>query len=426
MKSVACITVFLSAMASLVAQDAKLETLTSLSYYRIAQIVLESEEMRLMVEVSPHQRTEIAEMLSAPELERHLNERELASAKRILELGGGPKRAGLAEWEFENGMSSGQGNRARLLATLDDVLEPKLRRILQPEQMKALRPAALRMQFPNGLSPFRDPVPLFESMPLDPSVAGGGPGGLRFLVPSIDARLRLTPQFAQLEKSRQAKLEQLRLTLAAEFIRKLPLTTRHRFVQTIGNQLTPEIPVDDSISYQSLPTRDLWNGSTLSDHVLHVQGVKQKLKITAEQLARIRLIHQDYERRLMDGLRRHTATDAYHNQLNLSVATELTNVLSDEQLLAFARHDAFWMWVADCRRPFARQEFVDFLKLSEHEAKAIRSSAEKQHARYLAGALLVEQEAFKLATAILPDESRERLERVFGKTWPPANPNAVH
>lgn len=248
MKSVACITVFLSAMASLVAQDAKLETLTSLSYYRIAQIVLESEEMRLMVEVSPHQRTEIAEMLSAPELERHLNERELASAKRILELGGGPKRAGLAEWEFENGMSSGQGNRARLLATLDDVLEPKLRRILQPEQMKALRPAALRMQFPNGLSPFRDPVPLFESMPFDPSVAGGGPGGLRFLVPSIDARLRLTPQFAQLEKSRQAKLEQLRLTLAAEFIRKLPLTTRHRFVQTIGNQLTPEIPVDDSIS----------------------------------------------------------------------------------------------------------------------------------------------------------------------------------
>ncbi len=392
--------------------DSTRTVLPSLMYHELVKSIQRDVEYREELEISPSQLKEISEIAAPGMAQASRSKREKQQVEHIADLVKNQPSGRVLLAEVRRLEEIKGDVRQQSHEELSAHCRRELMQLLTPEQFDLLRPVALRLQFPTGLSPFsrlaRHPIYL---MP-------GQDGPLSHLVPSLAERAQLAPVIEGIKQSRQSKLDDLCASTAAEFIRKLPKSTQERFVQLIGNEWTPEIPLDNSIPHQSLPSLSSWNDSTLTDHVLHVPGVKEKLEITSAQLEKLRSIHEDYLSRFASGKPRNVSLGEFDNILNRSVAKQVAEVLNDQQLLTFARHDGYWKFVVDCRRPFARIEFVRFLNLSEEELDKIRNIAEKQYASYQKSVLRIEQEAFRAVVRKLPDDSKQRVQQVFGKTWP--------
>lgn len=407
MKLIATIVLLSSMTMELPAQTT--ETMPSMTYHALVQSLRRERQLQLDLEISPRQLAEISALLKSPKILTGGSKPDTEQLKYIEELAADPSRNHLLLEEIQRLVGPKEDARKKQLSIF---CEKELKRILAPEQFNELRPVALRLQFPTGLSPFRATSQHHIHLPF------GHDGALDLLVPSQESMQQLAPELLEIEKSRQTKLDDLCSSTAAGFVRELPQPTRERFVQLIGNEWTPEIPLDDSIPYQTLPSIHSWDDSTLTDHVLHVPGVKEKMNVTPAQFDQIRLIHEEYSASLQQGKPRNMSFREYDNALNRSVAKQVRRLLDDQQLLTFARHDGFWRFAVDCRRPFARKNFVTFLELSDEELKKIKGIAKKQYARYQANVLKIEQEAFQSVVSKLPDDSKRRVQRFFGTKWP--------
>jgi hypothetical protein len=284
-----------------------------------------------------------------------------------------------------------------LLRSFDSTVRDSLDKILDPTQIDGLRIYLFRNQFGFGHTPFEDGGVLEECR-----VGEAERASINLQLPIVAAELDSDSQKLFL-KSGTAVLE------------CLPQKSRELFVEFAGNQFSPRIPIRDNIPAKELPVARDW----ILTHVGSlIKKESSRQKFTKDELIKIEtLLERD-----MPTVKKYREQKQYPLLEQYFQAAEVD---SEKKLLSAISEQTFRKLVRELgsqefqnfRLPFDRREVCDFLQLARNEVELVRTTAREKRAEFLNGSIDLNRRSFESMCKCLDDDSRQRMNAVFGDVW---------
>ena len=96
---------------------------------------------------------------------------------------------------------------------------------------------------------------------------------------------------------------------------------------------------------------------------------------------------------------------------------ETKSILTPSQFVSICRIQARTEFEMEFAAPFRRAEFVEYLKLSQEDAKALRILAVAENDDLKEKLNELDHGVFEILCESLPDQSKERMQKLFKGFW---------
>lgn len=366
--------------------------LPSLNYWELSLQLLSDEKFRQAMEVSPYQAAAIRQMRSSEEFSELIRQNMvgLMQSHSILR---GPD--GKIDVRANAAALDKQGNfHDRIFESVNAEVKTKLEEILTVEQIQALRPFALRSRFTTGYSPF-----LSQEVLRFCEVTNSEEGPLR-----NEAMLAATAyEQSVLEARKQA---------AASIIGTLAPQSLQRFVQYVGNSLTPSLRVDTNLDFRNIPFRPLGQLPVVLE-LTQLQKACAISETQREQLSEIvKVFWIEMKQTDKTRTRKEIASEA-----NKKMVSSAYKILKNGQVLYLLRHFAFEDFLRDVSSPFARPELNEYLQLNDQELTEIRLLASEEVLSLRKRIQALDQEVFDDLTGKLLPAAKQKMVGLFVDVW---------
>lgn len=366
--------------SAIIEQD---DHLVSMNYWDLAGKLIRSKKLQFDLDVSPQQLEDLRELRKDPELKQIIEFKE----KKIRH----PK---ILKRERYHWMEI----RLQVLEELEPVIKTRLLRILENEQLGALRRLAMRDRYGDGYSAFSSNE-VWHYCGIE----------------NLDLNDIIRKEKGEADK----RISDAALASARRFVDSLPTRAQMKFAYYAGPDNFPEVRIPEKqlkeLAGVNLPFP---GNSGAIDALGYYPPMQAVVGVSESQIQAMKRLKQE-RREEVDELKvppppsnMDEYTRSYH-AVNAKYKKLSEEVLTPAQLLIVNRLFASGEYKRDPMAAFQRPEFIAYLELSPNELQAAITTARQEKIRLQREYLSSRKTCFMAISEELKPVARERLLHVF-------------
>lgn len=276
----------------------------------------------------------------------------------------------------------------------------ELEKVLQSEQINALIPASMRLEFSTGVSPFRS----YKVR--------------QYCEISNELFTEIEPQMRKAESAIDQQFIAAQFKHAQEVLSSLPDESKKLFVRYAGNKYLPATEEDTSVVFTDIPYSGRVPTVTSIRLVVENPQLARECGITPPQVVKLDTLYSESSEEISKAFdTSNPGVETQFSTLKRRAFLKMREVLSDDQFSRVAKNRASIEFTADFAGPFERGEFVKFLKLSPEASRLILQKAMVERSKLKLSYDSINRSVFDELAALLPKVQHDKVHSLFDEVW---------